>query len=150
MEFKFHESIMSQVENGVCGKMNELDQVVIFDCDQASGYEYEFHKFIMSYVESGMCGHDTRMEFNSRLARGYLKNRIVEFKEFDVQFMVDVFGYLLELYVRYIKSDEDKGSAEYLGIFIGEFLGRYENSCIGREATEKLDNILVDFVKELS
>lgn len=116
--------------------MNELNQVVIFDCDQGSGYEYEFHKFIMSYVESGMCGHDTRMEFNARLAKGYLHNRIVGFKEFDEQFMIDVFGYLLELYVRYIKSD-DKGSADYLGIFIGEFLGRYENACVWAEAVKK-------------
>lgn len=131
MEFKFQEMVMSQVENGMCG------------------YEYEFHKFIMSYVESGMCEHDVRMEFNARLAKGYLRNRIVGFKEFDEQFMIDVFGYLLGLYIRNIKTD-DKESADYLGIFIGEFLGRYENTYVWTEAVKKIDNILVDFVKELS
>ena len=112
--------------------------------------EFKFQEVIMSQVENGMCENSVSDDFKTNFTKGYLKNRIVDFREPDVDLAEEVLMNLLELFKYYSSNEKDRNKAEELSRFIGMFICCCENAVINVCELSVLDDIIMEFVGELS
>ena len=112
--------------------------------------EFKFHEIIMSQVEDGICGNGASNDFKVNFTKGYLRNRIVDLREPDVELVSEVLINLLELFKCYSTDKKDSGRVEKLGRFIGMFVHCYESTSSSRREVYILEDILLEFLEELS